>query len=76
MEDIDFFYRVFENLSIQKNVASENMGETSIWYVYKLSYCKFGIFREDFIFAKLRICEVSWKWNPREMAKSLWSLLV
>ena len=23
------------------------------------SYCKFGNFREDFIFAKLRICEVS-----------------
>ena len=22
-------------------------------------YCKFGNFREDFIFAKLRICEVS-----------------
>ena len=21
-------------------------------------YCKFGIFREDFIFTKLRICEV------------------
>ena len=24
-------------------------------------YCKFGNFREDFIFAKLRICEVSSK---------------
>ena len=24
-------------------------------------YCKFGNFREGFIFAKLRICEVSWK---------------
>ena len=24
-------------------------------------YCEFGNFREDFIFAKLRICEVSWK---------------
>ena len=23
-------------------------------------------FREDFIFRKLRICEVSQKWNPRE----------
>ena len=23
------------------------------------TYCKFGNFREDFIFAKLRICEVS-----------------
>ena len=34
-------------------------------------YCKSGNFREGFIFAKLRICEVSWKLNPREIAKPL-----
>ena len=39
-------------------------------------YCKFGNFHEDFIFAKLRICEISWKENPGEMAKSLCRLLI
>ena len=28
---------------------------------FHLVYCKFGNFREGFIFAKLSICEVSWK---------------
>ena len=39
-------------------------------------HCKFGNIREDFIFAKLRICEVSWKQDPREMAKLLCHLLI
>ena len=39
-------------------------------------YFKIGKFRKDFIFAKLRIWEVSWKQNPREMAKSLCRLLI
>ena len=38
--------------------------------------CKFGNFREGFIFAKLRKCEVSRKQNPRELAKSLCRLLI
>ena len=28
---------------------------------YRIGYCKLGNFREGFIYAKLRICEVSWK---------------
>ena len=32
---------------------------TVVMDVFKVKYCKFGNFREDFIFAKLRICEVS-----------------
>ena len=35
------------------------------------TYCKFGNFREGFIFTKLRKCEVSWKLNPWKMVKSL-----
>ena len=45
--------------------------------MFKLSnYCKFGKFCEGFIFAKLRISEVSWKSNPPEMAKLLCHLLI
>ena len=44
------------NLKAQtKNKTSSPARYTSMG----LDYCKFGNFREDFIFAKLRICEVS-----------------
>ena len=39
-------------------------------------YCKLGNFCEGFIFVKLRICEVSRKLSPREMAESLCLLLI
>ena len=37
------------------------VGMIACFTVGLLHYCRFGIFREDFIFAKLRICEVSRK---------------
>ena len=41
-----------------------------------VSYCKFGNFREDFIFAKLRACGVSREKNPREIVKTLCTYLM
>ena len=42
---------------------------------FQQRYCKFGNFRKGYIFAKLRICEVSSKYNPRGMAKLLCLLM-
>ena len=39
-------------------------------------YCKFGNFREGFIFAKLRVCGVSRKYKLREMVKTICPLLM
>ena len=41
-----------------------------------LKYCKFGNFREDFIFAKFAYAKLRENKNPREMAKSLFRLLI
>ena len=38
--------------------------------------CKFGNFHAGYIFVKLRICEVSGKYNPRERVKSFCRLLI
>ena len=47
---------------IQVNQHTQTLQKKRLTHSYQcqsVDYCKFGNFREHFIFAKLRICEVS-----------------
>ena len=59
-------------ISVVEKVMNEYVGKPHILHEYPnalmSTYCKYGNFRDGFIFVKLRI---SWKWTPREMVKSL-----
>ena len=43
--------------------------------IFYFAYCKFGNFRGGLIFVKLPFCQVSRKYNPQEMVKSICCLL-
>ena len=82
--DKTFIYTSFSNfmsLLITRLIEKLRSGSSLSLFIYLYNfyemtkyhtvYCKFGNFHEGFIFAKLHRCEVSWKLNTREMAKSL-----
>ena len=48
----------FGLLVTTKQNVGPDMGPNWLTLMVFFEYCKFGNFREDFIFAKLRICEV------------------
>ena len=52
---IDVLHPCYSNDCCERHVKKPQSIKYTIWHA---DYCKFGNFREDFIFAK---CEVSWK---------------